>query len=116
MSGYPFVDQTSRSEIDFLRGVTKVELPYDYKYLSSAATTVLKSAPGQLHAVIIGTKAAVASTLTLYDNVAASGTIIAVIDLQNPVSGTLTFNVAFGNGLTAVISAGTPGVTISLDL
>ena len=116
MSGYPIVDQTARAEVDTLRGVMRVEQQFDYKHLAAAATTVIKTLGGRLHSVVIGTKAAVASTLTLYDNTAASGPIIAVIDLQNPVSGSLQFNATLVNGLTAVISAGTPNVTICTDI
>lgn len=116
MSGYPVIDQTARDEKDSLRGVLRVEHQFDYKYLNAAATTVIKSAGGILHTVVVGVKAAVAATLTLYDNTAASGTVVAVIDLQNPVSGSYQFDVRLINGLTAVISAGTPGVTICTDI
>lgn len=82
-------------------------------HLNTAATTVLQSAGGAtLHTVNVD-KAGAGSTLTLYDNTAASGTVIAVIDTSAVAEH--TFDVKLVNGLTAVLTATAPDVTIVLQ-
>lgn len=46
-----------------------------------------------------------AGNVTVYDNTAASGTQIAVIDTAKAL-GTLEFNAPFSNGLTVVTASG----------
>lgn len=81
-------------------------MPYSHKNIVSATTTVVASGAGILGSIIIN-KAVASSTITIYDNGAASGTKIATI--TNP--GTLLhsqmvlpFDVAFTSGLTIVTS------------
>ena len=63
---------------------------------------IVKSGAGHLRSITINTTAA--GTITVYDNTAASGTVIAVI--QASVSPqTLEYNVTFGTGLTIVTAA-----------
>jgi hypothetical protein len=82
--------------------------------ITTAATFFVKAAPGILQAVVLGTKAASAATLTLYDSLTASGTKIATIDLTSDRDRNFR-GCTFANGLTAVTSA-TPGdVTIVFD-
>lgn len=76
------------------------------KHISTNATTAVKSGAGFLHAVTINTKGASSNVLTLYDNTAASGTVIATIDTTS-ASVTLTYDSAFSTGLTAVTATGT---------
>jgi hypothetical protein len=84
-----------------------------YTHLAALATTTIKSGEGILHSVAINTKGATANTLTLYDNTAASGTIIAVIDTTSQIQ-TLLYDLQFTTGLTAVVAAGTAAdITIS---
>lgn len=78
-----------------------------YKYISGAATTVLKYGAGALHAIVNNDNA---GTITLYDNIAASGNVIASIDLIK-VLGSLSFKAPFSDGLT-VVTTGTAKVTI----
>lgn len=86
---------------------------YSFTHIAASATNTIKSGAGVLHAVIVNTKGTVASTLTLYDNTAGSGTIIAIIDSLN-LSGTFEFDIAFATGLT-IVSTGTvaPDFTVS---
>lgn len=86
---------------------------YLYKRLNTVATTNVKAGAGLLHSVTINAKGTVASTITLYDALTATGTVIAVIDSLNN-AGTFSFDVAFTVGLTAVVT-GTiaPDLTIS---
>jgi hypothetical protein len=81
--------------------------------LNATGTFVLQSAGGAtLHTVNVD-KAGATSTVTLYDNTAASGTVIAVIDTS--AAGLHTFDTPLVNGLTAVVTATAPDVTIVLQ-
>jgi hypothetical protein len=55
-----------------------------------------------LHTIVVGTTAA--GSITVYDNTAASGTILAVLK-SSIAEGTFTFDVAFSTGLTIVTAA-----------
>ncbi len=80
-------------------------------HISTAATTAVKSGSGVLHAVTVGT-GGTGSTLTIYDNTAASGTIISVVNTAAQAS--LVLDVGFSVGLTVVSAGGTPAdITIS---
>jgi hypothetical protein len=82
-------------------------------HVSALGNTTLKSGAGWLHSVCIITKGATGNTLTLYDNTAASGTILAVIDTTAQVQ-TLLYDLIFNTGLTAALAAGTAAdVTIT---
>lgn len=84
-----------------------------YAHISTATTTVVKSGAGTLRSICVNTKGTVASTVTVYDNTAGSGTKIAVIDSLSAL-GTYIYDVAFSTGLT-VVSTGTvaPDITVS---
>lgn len=86
--------------------------PWLYSHISTSATTAVKAGPGHLHAVVVNTKGTVASTTTIYDNTAASGTVVAVIDSLNQ-SGTFTYGLQCATGIT-VVTTGTaaPDVTV----
>lgn len=79
---------------------------YTYANLAANGTTTVKSGVGTLHAITINTKGASANTATVYDNTVASGMKIATIDTTDGV-GTITYDVAFGTGLTIVLATGT---------
>lgn len=84
-----------------------------FSHISTSTTTTVKSGAGFLHAIIVNSLGTVASTTTVYDNTAGSGTVIAVINTL-ALSGTLTYDVAFSTGLT-LVTTGTvaPDVTVS---
>lgn len=78
-----------------------------YRNIAGAATTVVKSSAGRLKRIVIN-KAVSSSTITVYDNTAASGTKIATI--TNPLTlldsqKVLEYDCAFATGLTIVTSA-----------
>jgi hypothetical protein len=52
-----------------------------------------------------------AGSVTVYDNTAASGTVLATIDTGKAL-GTLDFDVAFGTGLTVVTASGAKVVVV----
>lgn len=82
-----------------------------YNHQAVNGTTTIKSGAGFLHTITIGT-AGTTDTITVYDNTAASGTVIAVINDTTP--GTHTFDVGFTTGLTIVIAGTTaPDVTVA---
>jgi len=49
-----------------------------FRRISTATTTVVKSAPGTLFRVVVN-KPVSGSTITVYDNTAGSGTVLALI-------------------------------------
>lgn len=80
---------------------------WNYKSLTASATTVVKTGAGQLHAVICGTAT---GNITIYDNTAASGTVILATSAL--VAGSISYDLSFGTGLTIVLSgAGVATVT-----
>lgn len=84
-----------------------------YAHISTSTTTTVKSGAGTLKAIIVNTLGTVASTTTIYDNTAGSGTVIGVINTL-ALGGTFTFDVQFTTGLT-IVTTGTaaPDLTVS---
>lgn len=84
-----------------------------FSHISTATTTTVKSGAGTLHSITINALGTVASSTTVYDNTAGSGTVIAVINSLT-ISGTLTYDAQFSTGLT-LVTTGTvaPDVTVS---
>jgi hypothetical protein len=96
-----------------LRAITRdVGASYSYTNIATATTTIVKSAAGVLHSIVINQVGTVSSTTTVYDNTAGSGTKIATIDSLSRI-GTILYDVAFATGLT-VVTTGTaaPDVTV----
>lgn len=85
----------------------------NFTNITTSTTTTVKSGAGTLAGVTVNTKGTVASTITIYDNTAGSGTKIGTIDSLN-LSGQFVFNVAFATGLT-LVTTGTlaPDITVS---
>jgi len=79
----------------------------NYAHLNSTGTTTIKSGAGILRRVVINTRGGVLNTFTIYDNTSGSGTVIAVIDTVNGVSGQFEYGVSFSTGLTVVNATGT---------
>ncbi len=85
---------------------------HSFLNLAAAATTTIKTGSGLLHAINVTTAGAAGSTITVYDNTAGSGTIIATIDAT--AIHTYIFDIEFLTGLTVVIAGATaPKVTFS---
>ena len=79
-----------------------MESLFNHTYISTATTTTVKSGTGRLHSITIGETAA--GAITIYDNTAASGTIIAVLK-ASVAEQTFVFDVKFTTGLTIVTAA-----------
>ena len=85
-------------------GILQVEEAYSFLNVAAGqATTAVKSGAGTLHTITFFGPPTATATFTAYDNTAGSGTKIATI-LAAGVLGavTLTFDLAFGTGLTIV--------------
>lgn len=80
-------------------------------YISTATTTTVKTGPGSLHGILITETAA--GAITIYDNTAASGTVIAVLK-ASIVEGFYPLPVHFSIGLT-VVTAGASKVNVSYE-
>lgn len=85
-----------------------------YKNITAAATTVVKVGAGQLFAINLQNMA-IGSVMTVFDNTAASGTVIATYTqggaaLVSPV--TLFYDVKFNTGLT-ILTTNTNDITVS---
>jgi hypothetical protein len=75
-----------------------------YNYISTATTTVVKSGPGALLSVVLGNSTA--GTITIYDNTAGSGSIIAKFNASTS---------PFSFGVGALFNTGCTVVTTSTD-
>jgi len=88
---------------------------YQFRNITTATTTTVKSGVGQLHSITVN-KQVIAGTITVYDNTAASGTIIATITFGAALAGdppiTGLYGISFTTGLTIVTSAATD-ITVS---
>lgn len=84
-----------------------------FQNLAANATTTLKRGTGSLHRIILNS-AGSGNTITIYDNTAASGTIIATVSPSSAQP--LDYDLDFQFGLTIVISGGTPSnITVVYD-
>lgn len=82
-----------------------------YNYISASGTNTVKSAPGTLWQVVVGTPVA-SSTITIYDNTAGSGTVLALITNTTDVKPyRLEIEARFETGLT-VVTSGNDKVTL----
>jgi hypothetical protein len=79
-----------------------------YRHATGAATTTCKINPGVLHRVVNNSK--LGGTATIYDNTAAGGSIIGIMDLS--VFAGLDYMVPFGVGLVVVTTGGSTDITI----
>lgn len=77
---------------------------------NSAETLLLRTGQAKLHRVVVGNGAG--GTLTIYNNSAASGAVVSLVDLANGSEGTFEFGgIILSIGLTIVNSA-TSDVTV----
>jgi hypothetical protein len=78
----------------------------------------LKSGPGLLHGIIFGDMATAAgSTITIYDNTAGSGTILAVLTPRRPTTTMQPtdvnfYKLTFSTGLTIVTAGSANDFTV----
>lgn len=100
---------------DLVNDVLKCETQCSGTRISTATTTVVKSGAGFLHAITFGKRVA-GEVVTIYNNTAASGTILAVLTSANPLLTdapfTLPLSVKFSIGCT-IVTAAASDITVS---
>lgn len=82
--------------------------PLSSTYISTATTTTVKSGKGRLARINITETAA--GTITIYDNTAASGTVLGVFK-ASVAENCYEFNIRFQTGLT-IVTAGASKLTV----
>jgi len=89
---------------DNVAQVAKVEHRYNYGNVSTAATTLVKNAPGFVHEIrVLG---GTLGNVTVYDSLTATGLVI--VPIVTPIQGgVLIKDVSFTIGLTIVTAAAT---------
>ncbi len=100
---------------DGLANRALVEQRNTFLNITAAAptTTLVKSGVGLLHAIIFN-KPVATGVVTIYDNTAASGTIIATITTPaNPLPVPLVYDVAFSTGLTITTATAAQDITVA---
>ncbi len=88
---------------------------YSFTNITAAAptTTAVKTGAGILHKITFN-KPVATCVVTVYDNTAASGTVIATITVPaSPMPVTLTYNAAFGTGLTITTATAASDITVT---
>lgn len=105
---YTTLPQNGENELQLQHKVLLAASSNKYSNLTSAATTIVKSGSGILEKIIINTGVA-STTVTVYDNTAASGTKIATA--ATTTQGVLTYGCRFGTGLT-VVTSGAADITL----
>ena len=78
----------------------------------TAATTVVKAAPGRLVNAVVTTAGTSSDNATIYDNTAGSGTILAIILGGTAVGTQITIDMPAANGITVVNVSGGPAFTL----
>lgn len=82
--------------------------PNNATYISTATTTTVKSGRGTLARIVLTETAA--GAITIYDNTAASGTVLGVLK-ASIAEGTYVFGCRFQTGLT-IVTAGASKLTV----
>jgi len=90
-------------------------MTYKPTHITGTVTTTVHSLKGVLHSITVN-EAAANGVITVYDGVAATGTVLAIITspgtlLQNHF--TLIYDVDFDTNLTVVTSVAAQDITIS---
>lgn len=82
-----------------------------WRHISLAGTYVLDTDKGTLRRIVVNTTAN--GTITVYDNSAGSGNVIAVLK-ASVAEGTYTYELPYVTGLTVVTAAGSD-ITVVYD-
>lgn len=101
---------------DLINKVLKVEQRFVYTRptpATAATTTVIKTTAGFLKKIIIGSKSAGTGKVTIYDNSAASGTVISVLDTDT-IIGAVEFDCTFSTALTIATTLTTTAADITV--
>lgn len=92
---------------------TGTAVGFSFLGITSQATTLVKTGAGILHTITFNNPTATA-VITVYDNTAASGTKIGTITIPaSPMPVSLTYDAAFGTGLTIVTGTASSDITVT---
>lgn len=88
---------------------------YEYTHITTQTTTAIREGRGVLGKVVIN-KPLAGGVITIYDNTAGSGDVIAILtcavtNSDAPVS--IPYNIVFKKGLTIVTSGANQDITIA---
>lgn len=115
-NNFPITLGTTIAGEDIANDVTKVEQRFNYLNISTSTTTTVKTGVGLLHSIIVTNVGATSNSIKVYDNTAASGTVIVDWSTSGgtPVAGQFIFDCSFTVGLT-IVTAGTtaPNLTVT---
>lgn len=86
---------------------------YQSVNITGQSTTVVATGSGILHTITFNKPTATA-VVTMYDNTAASGTVLGTITIPaSPMPVTLTYDIRFGTGLTITTGTASSDITVS---
>ena len=109
LSALFIVSMLSISYAQLNGGVNGALNEYQYKYISSASTTTVKSGAGILESLLV--TGGTAGTIVVYDNTSASGPTVANFDSTNAIAN-YPLNIVFSSGCTVVTGSATK-ITVS---
>lgn len=109
MSGYPVVEQNVKAGEDIQADTQRVTDSGVSTYISSATTTLLRTGRGTLKRIIITETAA--GIITVYDNTAGSGTVLAVFK-ASIAEQSFELGIDFAVGCTIVTAAATKLIAV----
>jgi len=102
---------TLESRAASIRRYGKEDSNPQYSRISGvAATYILKYGPGLLHRLIFNNTSG--TSITIYDNTAGSGTVIAIITTASAALGTWSYDLPFNEGLTIVTTGNSLDMTV----
>ena len=89
---------------------------WQYKNITAITTgTLVRTGKGVLHAITLN-KPVATSVITVYDNTAASGTVIGTITVPaSPLPVTLMYDVNYSTGLEIVVATAASDITIAFS-
>lgn len=105
-TAHAIVDKNGNDLLVGADGSLTVGGGFSYNHIAANGTVNVKASPGTLHGLTINTKGATGNIATVYDSLAGSGAVIAIIDTTANV-GQVILDVAFTIGLTVVVGTGT---------
>lgn len=86
---------------------------YQFINITGQATTLIRTGNGLLHTVCLN-KPTATETIAMYDGVSAAGTLIGTITIPaSPQPVCLTYDVAYGVGITIVTATASSDITVS---
>ncbi len=86
---------------------------FDGMNITAIGTTIVKDGPGFFKSITLNNPVAT-SVITIYDNTAASGTILGTITIpSSPQPVTLSYDIATQKGLTIVVATAASDITVS---